>query len=224
MKERIQLNADAIRLRKQLGEDASSPIDIFRLISSNQEMTLSLYPMSDRISGIAIRSNHGKIIGINSTLTYGRQRFTAAHELYHLYYDDAFSITVCHRDLESSRTKKERETDIFASFFLAPYQALHGFIEDQLSKGDTTLTVDDTVRIEQHFGLSRQGTLVRLQNEGYLTREDADTMKKGIILSAKRLGFDPTLYLPLERQYATYGKYVALAETLREKELVSTGK
>lgn len=226
MKEKIQINADAIRLRKHFGEDSSSPLDIFRLISGNQEMTLSFYPMSERISGIAITSPHAKIIGINSALSRGRQRFTAAHELYHLFYDDESSIVVCHQDMESRRTPKEREADIFASFFLAPYEALHGFIHDRLKKGETPLIADDVVRIEQHFGLSRQATLVRLQSEGYLDQRSADTMKKNIILSAKRLGFGPTLYLPTpaEDQYGTYGKYVVLAELLRERGLVSEGK
>ena len=98
-------------------------------------------------------------------------------------------------------------------------------MEDQLSSGNVTLTVDDVVQVKQHFGLSRQATLVRLQNEGYLTRQSANTMKKDIIPSAKRLGFEPALYLPtpLNKQHATYGKYVALAETLRERGLVSTG-
>lgn len=226
MKKTIQINADAIRLRKYFGEDLYSPLDIFRLIGSNEELTIAFYPMTDRVSGIAIKSNYAKIIGINSALTCGRQRFTAAHELYHLFYDDDFSVVVCHQDLESTRTSKEREADAFASYFLAPYEALHGFIENKLKKRNTTLAVDDVIRIEQHFGLSRQATLVRLQQEGYLTPASANTMKKNVIASAKRLGFDTALYMstPEEKQYATYGKYVALVESLKERELISEGK
>ena len=226
MKERIQINAEAIRLREQFGEDPFSPLDIFRLISGNEDLTIAFYPMSSRISGIAVRSKNARIIAINSTSTYGRQRFTAAHELYHLYYDNEFSVIVCHQEIGTARTDKEREADMFASYFLAPYEALRGFVEDSLRKTDGTLTVEDVVRIEQHFGLSRQATLVRLQSEGYLTSTVVDTMKTNIIASARKLGFDTSLYMvtPEDRQYATYGKYVALAELLREKELISEGK
>ena len=55
MKTDIQLNAEAIRLRKRLGQDASSPVDIFRLILSDENLTLIFLPMGDRISGISIR-------------------------------------------------------------------------------------------------------------------------------------------------------------------------
>ena len=46
------------------------------------------------------------------------------------------------------------------------------------------------------------------------TREKADTMKTRIIASAKRLSYDDKLYKPTpeEKQYATFGKYVRLAE------------
>lgn len=56
--------------------------------------------------------------------------------------------------------------------------------------------------------------------------DKADTMKTGIIASAKKLGYDDQLYKPTseEKQYATLGKYVRLAEELKTKELVSTGK
>ena len=86
MKEKIELNSEAISLRKKFGEDSYSPIDIFSLIHNNDDLTIVFYPMSNRISGICIRDGKNKIVGINSNSTYGRQRFTIAHELYHLYF------------------------------------------------------------------------------------------------------------------------------------------
>ena len=51
-------------------------------------------------------------------------------------------------------------------------------------------------------------------------------MKTGIIVSARKLGYDDKLYIPTpeDKQYATFGKYVRLAEEVKTKELVSTGK
>jgi Zn-dependent peptidase ImmA (M78 family) len=80
MKEKIELNAEAVSLRKYFGEDADSPIDIFTLLHNSEDLTIVFYPMSDRISGICVRDKNNKIIGVNSNSTYGRQRFTAAHE------------------------------------------------------------------------------------------------------------------------------------------------
>ena len=85
--------------------------------------------------------------------------------------------------------------------------------------------VEDVIRIEQHFGLSRHAT--RKTTEGGIpNRKRSQKMQTGIVALARRLGYDTALYLPTpeEKQYATFGKYVALAKRLREEELVSHGK
>ena len=65
MKEKIEINSDALSLRKHFGEDVYSPIDIFTMLSNNEEMTSLFYPMSERISGICIRDDDNKLIAIN---------------------------------------------------------------------------------------------------------------------------------------------------------------
>jgi len=226
MKEKIEINAEAISLRKQFGEDIYSPIDIFSILHSNEDLTVVFYPMSNRVSGMCIRDGNNKIVGINSTSTYGRQRFTMAHELCHLFFHENFKSIVCSKDLEKNKDPQEKEADMFASYFLAPYESLKGFIKDKLGKEKHTLEINDVIRIEQHYGFSRQAALWRLINDGYLSRAKADTMKTGIILSALKLGFDDKLYLPApeDKQYITFGKYIKLAEELKEKELISNGK
>lgn len=68
--------------------------------------------------------------------------------------------------------------------------------------------------------------LWRLVNDGYLSYEKADTMKTGIIALARRLGYDDKLYTPTpkDKQYATFGKYIKLAEELKNKDAISQGK
>ena len=193
MKEKIELNGEAISLRKDFGEDVDSPIDIFSLIHNNDDLTIVFYPMSNRVSGMCIRDGKNKIIGVNSTSTYGRQRFTIAHELYHLFFHKDFKSIVCSKDLEKNKDPQEKEADIFASYFLAPYESLIYFIKNKLKKEKYQLEIEDIIRIEQHYGMSRQAILWRLINDGYITHEKADTMKKGIITSAKRLGYDDKL-------------------------------
>ncbi|MCD8501305.1 MAG: hypothetical protein LRY71_05995 [Bacillaceae bacterium] len=80
--------------------------------------------------------------------------------------------------------------------------------------------------MNKHYGLSRQATLWRLKNDGYLSQEKAESMKTGIIASALKLGFDDKLYRPTpeDKQYITLGKYVKLAEDLKERDLISNGK
>lgn len=226
MKDKIEIHADAISLRKQLGEDSFSPIEIFSMLGNTENLTVVFYPMSDRISGACIRDDNMKLIAINSRLTYGRQRFTAAHELCHLFFHEDFKYVVCAKDIDNNQEPQEKEADMFASYFLAPYEALSDFIKIKLGKKKGNLAVSDVVKIEQYYGLSRQAALWRLINDGYLSPEEARAMKTGIILSAMRLGFDATLYspTPAEKQYNTLGEYIKIAEELKEKNLVSNGK
>lgn len=224
MKEKIELNSEAILLRKEFGEDPNSPIDIFSLIHNNEDLTMMFYPMGSRVSGVCIRDGKNKIIGVNSNSTYGRQRFTIAHELYHLYFHEEYDKIVCFTNLEIDKDPKEKEADMFASYFLAPYQALSYFIKNNINKEE--LDVEDVVKIEQYFGISRDAMLWRLVNDGYISYGKANTMRKGIIVSARRLGYDDRLYTPTaeDEQYATYGKYIKLVEKLKDRDLISQGK
>lgn len=226
MIEKIKVNANAISLRKQLKEDTCSPIDIFSLVNSLDNLTIVFYPMSDRISGMCIKVKNNNIVAINSNMTYGRQRFTMAHELCHLYFHKELN-SICAKDIENVKDEKEIEADMFASYFLAPYEALQSFISEEILKGDNRkITVEDVVRIEQYFGLSRQAILNRLVSDGYMKKSETYLMKSGIINSALKLGYDATLYMPSQenKKYFTMGKYIKMAEELNDKELVSTGK
>ena len=90
-----KLMAQATVLRKQLGEDDSSPIDIFSLVQGVEGLTLVYYPMGEKLSGMCIKSQKGNnLIAINSAMTIGRQRFSMAHELYHLFFDNCM-MSVC---------------------------------------------------------------------------------------------------------------------------------
>ena len=226
MKEVIEISSEALSLRRKLGEDSYSPIDVFSILGNTDDLTVVFYPMSDLISGACIRDNGNKLIAINSRLTYGRQRFTAAHELYHLFFQEQFNGVLCAKDLDNVRDPQEREADLFASYFLAPHDSLVEYIKIRLKKWKQELDVNDVVHIEQYYGLSRQATLTRLISNGYLTQEQAAPMRQGIISSALKWGFDDKLYKPTaeEKKYNTLGHYVTLAQELKAKDLIANGK
>ena len=76
----LDLSSKAIRFRKELGEDSTSPIDIFTLALTLDRITLFLYPLGDEISGMCIKTEDICVIAINSSMSKARQRFTLAHE------------------------------------------------------------------------------------------------------------------------------------------------
>lgn len=224
----------ARQVRKRLGADEASPIDVFSLAHSIPNLTLVFYPMSERLSGMCIK-NHGKpIIAINSTMSLGRQRFSMAHELYHLYYDEGHpltyytekrQLTICARTIGAGNDV-EKAADQFASFLLMPPVALSGLIETIESRSESGLDIQHVVWLEQFFGVSRQALLYRLAYDRVLTTEQTERFKQNVIRSASQLGYDDSLYKPLpeEKQKKTYGYYVQLAEELLEKGLISLGK
>ncbi len=223
MLEDIQINANALSLRKQLGEDAYSPIDIFTVIGSIDDLTLVYYPLGKRISGMCSRDKDNSIIVVNSDQTYGRQRFTAAHELCHIYFHENLRKVVCPAAFDE-KDPAEIEANKFASYFLAPYESLREFLDKQIQKKGE-ISLKNVVQIEQYYGLSRQATLIRLIREGYISESKASEMQSGVTKSARELGYDVSLYKSSseEKKAITLGKYVKLAELLKESEVISEG-
>lgn len=223
MKDKLKLATESLKLRHLFGEDEKSPIDIFSLLHSIENLTLIKYPMGKNISGMCIKGDNDIIIAVNSSMTYGRQRFTIAHELYHVYYNDGAEMTICNKNIGNSNDNNiEKEADNFASFLLIPPVALSEAIDRKGKKLDIT----DVVRLEQFFGVSRQAMLFRLVDENILTSSEAKLMMKDVILSAQLLGYSDELYraLPEEKQKMTYGKYIKQSKLLLEKNIISSGK
>lgn len=86
----FDLATKAELLRKRFNEGNNSPIDIFTFSQEIENLTLIFYPMESNLSGMCIKNKHNNcIIAINSSMTLGRQRFSLAHELYHMFYDSS---------------------------------------------------------------------------------------------------------------------------------------
>ena len=223
MLDKLDLNTKAQELREMLGEDANSPVDIFSLANQIEGLTLVFYPLGDNISGMCVRDNEIQLIAINSTMSYGRQRFSLAHELYHLFFDDESGFNVCSKKLDP-KSENEKCADQFASYFLAPYKSLRAAIKK--IAGDNPITIQHVIALEQYFGMSHLAMFWRLVSEGYLPASVQEDYSYGVISMARSLGYDDKLYkpTPVDLQKRTYGHYLKPVEELRQKDLVSSGK
>jgi Zn-dependent peptidase ImmA (M78 family) len=191
--DKMDLWKKALSLRKELGEDTTSPIDIFALAYTIEKLSIVYYPMGNNISGVCIRGTGNNVVAINSTMTLGRQHFSMAHELYHLYFDDDESTAVCAKTIGVG-SEREKQADQFAFYLLMSPDALSDVIKRLKKSGSSKLSLNDVVRLEQYFSISRQAILYRLIGENELTMQEADSMRKNVIRSAVRLGYDDTLY------------------------------
>lgn len=215
-----ELDSMAVLLRKRLGEDSISPIDIFSIACAKEDLTTVLYPMGKNISGMCIKGKRTNLIAINSEMSIGRQRFSLAHEFYHLFFDPELSKSVSCKSFDNG-DEKEMEADKFASHFLLPSTALY----EQIGQCET-VRQEQVVRLEQTFGLSRQAMLYRLKEEGKISDRLFESMQSNVQYSASCLGYDTKLYKPTlkEQNTKTIGQYIRIANDLYTRKLISTGK
>lgn len=216
----------AERLRKQFGEDNNSPIDIFSLSQSIEKLTIVYYPLGNTISGMCIKGSDGRCtIALNSSMTLGRQRFSLAHEFYHLFYDTSMK-SICTKSIGTGN-EVEKNADAFAAYFLMPRAAFADKADNLLLKHGGKLNVQDIIRIEQYFGVSHQAALYQLNNCGYITRDElVKLLNISVRRQAEAIGYSADLYCPLpeEKQYCTYGHYIDQADQLLNRNIVSIGK
>lgn len=221
------LMTKAERLRKQLGEDNNSPVDIFALAQEIEKLTIVYYPLGNEISGMCIKGSDEKCtIAINSLMTIGRQRFSLAHEFYHLFYDDNMK-SICAKSIGTGN-EVEKKADAFAAYFLMPRAALADKADSLISKHGGKINLQDIIRIEQYFGISHRAAVYQLDNCGYIKNKEEldDLLNISVRRQAEAMGFSSDLYRPLpeNKQYCTYGHYINQTDQLRKRDIVSCGK
>lgn len=220
----IELNSYALKVRKIFGEDTYSPIDIFACVNlwKEKKITIVYYPLSSRISGMCTRMDDDILICINSGTSLGRQRFTLAHELYHILFEDKLQNVICEMKLNVEKSDSEKEADMFASYLLMPYDALKQY-QDKVNEW----TIEAIIDAEQFFQISHMAMLRRLYMEKYINKNEFDKFScAGVTKEAVKLGYEADLYAksPDNKQYFTTGEYIRSVEAIADKELVSNGK
>lgn len=220
--DRIDLSNKAYRVRKLLGADGQSPLDIFKLVQGIDGLTLVFYPLGQNISGVCYKGASSRVIAVNSQMSLGRQRFSLAHELYHLYFDEAKESQVSRMAIGVGDAN-EKCADQFASYLLMPPAALSESLDSIVADRPG---MEDVIRLEQYYGLSHKAMLYRLVSDGVLTAQEASAMETGVMGIAARLGYDTSLYRPTpeEKERMVLGRYLALSEKLLEEECISHGK
>ena len=151
-----ELNSLALRTRRLWNEDGYSPIDIFAIVNGwkDKKITIVRYPLSSRISGMCTKEKDDIVICINSTTSYGRQRFTLAHELYHVLYEEGMQRVICDMSMNGNKSDSEKEADQFASYLLMPYDALlvyDNLLDNEVADKYKSITVS-TVAAKLGYG------------------------------------------------------------------------
>ena len=221
----LDISNKAASFRQQHGIELNGPIDILAIAQSINNLTIVFYPMKNSLSGLCNSSLKHPLIAINSTMSRGRQNFSIAHELYHLYFDSNSHTPACAKQIGEG-SKVEQIADQFASYLLVPAVSLSEKLNKITANNTKEIELKDIIFLEQFYQVSRQAMLHRLRHEGKVSFEKSEKYKQNVILTAKSFGYDDSLYLPLpeDKQYGTYGYYINKAKDLLDKDIISNSK
>ncbi len=242
MRDKIKLNSLAVELRRDWDLNPYSPIDLFSIVLSKlPDLTILFYPMSDNTSGMCIKNINGidlnelkdmgdskeqssedMVICINSNMSKGRQRFTLAHELYHLLFEeDKRNLIICEA---SNDDDSEIEANIFASYLIMTYEGLERYAK---TNNLTEWSLEEIIRAEQYFQISHHAMLFRLREHDFISSEECRELKSVQIgYSARINGFSDSLYNPSSEseKYFSLGKYIRSVEKAFNDNKISSGK
>jgi len=200
----------AIDTRNELGINLSEPIDvdILKVLRKKEKISIIVTELKGNISGFFLRKEDICLVVINSSRSFGHQRFTAAHEYYHFKYDKEMNGKIC----PINKYDDEYEDE-----------SLKYYVDKRI-KGNK-LNIRDLIYLENYFMVSHALMLVRLRLINIISDKEIELMKNGIIYKAAQLGYDTALYRNTKKKRTIiYSDYAELAEELLEKGSISYGK
>ncbi len=224
--DKIRLDNLAFMLRQEQGVKVTEPVSIHQMLR-NKNIIASFQPLSKGFEGMAIKLvNHAKdeklFMLINTSSNYSRQRFTACHELYHLLYQENFTVSY---DTESEGERKEMEeqfADYFARCLLLPKEGVVALIPETERKKDS-LSLATVLRLEQNFRCSRSCLLYRLKEMDFISDLVYGVFQHDVMRSAVEYGYSTSLYKPTFAKELV-GDYNVKARQLYDGGMISQAK
>lgn len=208
----------ASKFRSKIGIGQAEPIEVKTLLRRLQ-VTIMYRPLSNESFGISCKSSSGKMFMlVNSNTTLGRQNFTIAHELYHLYFDENPTPHMCGGVIAT----EEKNADMFASALLLPREGVYSMLStDEILQHDVNLA--KVLRIEQMFQVSRSMLLIRLKDIGVISESvRLKLLNIPVKESAVKYGYDKSLY-EKGNNGVIIGDFGEKARILFEKGKISEG-
>lgn len=217
--DRLNPSRLAQKFRIENGLSQNEAVNVKSLLRKLNILTV-YRPLSESAYGLSLKSPKGyRFILINSNNSRGRQHFTIAHELYHLFYDENPCPHICSKD---GASKAERYADRFASALLMPEDGIIEMLSNE-EYANKKVSIAQVLRLEQYFGVSRTTMLFRLKELNLLSATQFEQLKTyQVIRSAKEYGYDDSLYQP-GNENLVIGDYGEKARLLFEKEKISEG-
>lgn len=208
----------AAKFRYQEDLSQSEPINA-KMLVRKLNVTLVYRPLSENSFGISCRSGEKRFMLINSQSTRGRQHFTIAHELYHLYFDEH---PVPHMCCGGPASGEEKNANRFASALLMPREGILSCVSGEEITGHD-VHIATVLRMEHFFGVSHSTLLIRLKDMGLITSARFSVLERiPVRETAREWGYDAALYEP-GNEGVVIGDFGEKARRLFESGKISEG-
>ncbi|WP_333511192.1 ImmA/IrrE family metallo-endopeptidase [Thermoanaerobacterium saccharolyticum] len=211
----LNLPDELTRLRlKELAEEVRGRFakkglsDIFDVLA--EAAFLIRKPMeTNEISGFSTYFEEQFIVFLNSNFTLGHERFTGAHELYHIIYNP----NILKKEkviLDKEKYKEEEEAaDIFASEFLMPEDYIKEIFYKIINVDKNSVLPRHIIRMHNYFKVSYKAMLKRLIQLGLCSPDKYEELVKICSIEnteklqslTKREGYSTDLIIPSKVTY-----------------------
>lgn len=214
---KIELLAQKFRADHGLGE--AEALNMKSIVRKCNILTVYL-PMSEKACGLSVKSpQDDSFILVNSSNSKGRQHYTIAHEIFHLYYDENPFPHIC--ELNGS-SPIEKTANKFAAALLMPKDGVLQLSSATAFKSNA-FPLALVLKMEQYFRVSRESMLYRLKHIGLISEDRLqELLAVQVIHSAKEYGYDTSLYNP-GNEYMAIGDYGEKARILFDNGVISEG-
>lgn len=217
----IENEASQLREKFLLGDRL--PVDIEGLLLKQGILTV-FTPLSADFSGMCLKYNdQTNFVLVNSDSVVGRQNFTVAHELYHLFVQDKTEFKVHSCDITNPQSPIERHANTFASYFLMPKA---GVIDVMQKIGCTKKNINAAhiIVMCDYFGVSYMAMLVRVNKILSLPSDRFDSLKNiQPVNAAKDFGLRSDVFEKPDIKDKVVGDYASKAQSLYESGRISKG-
>jgi len=226
IRDKVELECLANELRENMHVTAREPVRIHQVLKEKKILT-QFRPLDPNFSGIALCTQSGTALRkcfmlINTAQSYGKQRFTACHELYHLLYQEEFTVSQNNAGKFDQKEPEEYNADYFASYLLLPELGLKELVPVEEQRKDR-ITLGTLLRVEQNFRCSRANLLRRLKEMKWITADTYDKYVVNVKRSAIEYGYGIDLYSPTNKTELV-GDYNIKARQLYDRGLISQAK
>ena len=167
----IRMENLANQLRQELQIRFTAPVSIHQVLK--EKGIIGYFRPLQGLSGMAVKitrddnSTPSLFMLVNTDEQYCKQRFTACHELYHLLYQEKFSVSY-DDDIYKPIEAEERHANIFASFLLMPEAGIK-YLTPANEQRRNAVRMGTVLMLEQNFRCSHQSMLIRLKELGWIS-------------------------------------------------------